>query len=465
MNPYRLLQITWMVCFVGSLSFLQSAPQKNLTGAAIDPITYGAKGDGTTYDTDAIQKAIDACAGTGGSVVLKPGRYLSAMLTFRDGMIFHLEKGAVLLGGTNAADYPITIPTDTPSKANARSLIYACHANNLVIEGPGEIDGQGKMVQMAGKEKDRPSLIRIFQSTNVTVRDITLRNPKMWTQVYSECRNLLIDSVTVDAPPICPNLDGMDICDCRDVIVRNCDVKSEDDSICLKSHGIRGMANITVENNVMTSYHANAIKLGTATVGPVTHLLFRNNIINFARYGGLCIESVDGATVSDVTVKGLEMKQVAQPLFIRLAHRSGNRSATDLEPSERPIGSIEGVLIENLRSRNPHAQTQPSCSITSIPGAKVRNVTLRNCSFVMPGGMTNVPVLPPEREKDYPQSNIVGHPPTYGLFVRHADDIRLENVNFGFLRPDVRPWIAKEDASVSIKDCSDQGLIVSPPNQ
>ena len=460
MNPNRFTLIVSMLCLLAACHCLQSAPERNSApGAAIDPVAYGAKGDGITYDTDAIQKAIDACAGTGRSVVLKPGRYLSAMLTFREGMTFHLEKGAVLLGGTNATDYPVMMPANTPSKANARSLIYACNANDLVIEGPGEIDGQGKLVQMSGKEMDRPSLIRIFQSTNVTVRDITLRNPRMWTQVYSECKNLLIERVAVDAPPFCPNLDGMDICDSRDVTVRNCDVKSEDDSICLKSHGMRGMANITVENNVMTSYHANAIKLGTATVGPVSHLLFRNNVVNFAKYGGLCIESVDGAAVSDVTVKGLTMQGVAQPLFIRLAHRSGNRNATDLQPIERGIGSIEGVLIEDLHSVNPHAQTQPSCSITSIPGAKVRNVTLRNCSFEMPGGMTNVPGLPPEHEKDYPQSNIVGNPPAYGLFVRHADDIRLENVSFGHIRPDVRPWIANEDASVSTNGCRDMGFL------
>lgn len=425
------------------------------------PDSYGAKRDGVTYDTEAIQKAVDACAGTGGSVILGSGRYLSAELTLRDGMTFHLEKGAVLLGGTNAVDYPVLIPSDTPDKANTRSLIYACNADNLVIDGPGEIDGRCKMVQMSGKVSERPSLIRIFQSTNVIIRDITLRNPRMWTQVYSECRNLLIERITVEAPPDCPNLDGMDICDSQDVTVKNCLVKSEDDCICLKTHGARGLANIMVQNNRMTSYHANAIKLGTATVGPVSNLMIRDNIIDFARFGGLCIESVDGSAVSDVTVKGLQMKQVSQPLFIRLAHRSGNKEAGDLDPKSRPVGSIDGVLIEDLHSVNPHAQTEPSCSITGIPGAKVRNVTLRNCSFEMHGGMTNLPGLPDEREGGYPQSNIVGNPPAYGLFVRHAEDIKLENVAFSFLKADVRPWISVEDAGVTTNGCIDLGIVRS----
>jgi polygalacturonase len=424
-----------------------------------DPRDYGAKGDGGTYDTVAIQKAIDACSGTGGSVVLKPGKYVSAELTLRGGMTFRLEKGAVLLGGTTAADYPVLMPAVTPTKANTRSLLYACNADNLVIEGPGEIDGRCKQVQMWGKEKDRPSLIRIFQSTNVTVRDITLRNPRMWTQVYSECSGLLIDHVTVDAPPDCPNLDGMDLCDSQNVTVRNCVVRSEDDCICLKTHGTRGLANITVENNRLTSHRANAIKIGTATVGPISGLVFRDNVIDSAKFGGICIESVDGAAVRDVRVKGLEMRNVSQPLFIRLARRNGNNGASDLQPGNRPVGSIDGVLIEGLHAVSNEVQTRPSCSITGIPGARVRNVTLRDCSFVMPGGMTKVPDLPPEREGDYPQSDIVQNPPAYGLFIRHADDIRLENVTFGFFKPDVRPWLFSEDASVTTNGCHSLGLL------
>jgi len=460
MNPNRIHRTAATLAVLVMASCLPSASGMHFSPKDVfDPITFGAKGDGITYDTDAIQKAIDACAGTGGSVVVKPGRYLSAELTLRGGMTFCLEKGAVLLGGTNASDYPVLMPSNSPAKANTRSLIYACDADNLVIEGQGEIDGRCKLVQMSGKEPERPSLIRIFQSTNVTVRDITLRNPRMWTQVYSECTNLLLERLTVDAPPDCPNLDGMDICDSSEVIVRNCLVKSEDDGICLKSHGPRGLQNILVENNRVTSFRANAIKLGTKTVGPISHLVIRNNMIDFAKYGGLCIESVDGSNVTDVSVKGLKMQHVSQPLFIRLANRAGKGMSKERQPSGGEMGSINGVLVEDLHSTDPNTMTLPSCSITGIPAAVVRNVTLRDCSFTMPGGMKTVPGLPPEHEYDYPQSNIVGNPPAYGLFIRHAKDIKLENVTFGSLAADVRPWIFIEDSSVSTNGCRDLGLI------
>ena len=310
-----------------------------------DPRTYGAKGDGISYDTVALQKAIDACGGTDGSVVLSTGRYLCAQLTLRPRMTLHLEKGAILLGGTDPTDYPVLMPEKTSATANRRSLLFADKADGLTIEGDGEIDGQCKLVKMSGKEPERPSLIRIFSSKNVTVRGITLRNPRMWTQVYSECSQLLLDHVIVIAPPDCPNLDGMDICDSHDVVIRNCDVFSEDDCICLKSHGKEGLQNILIENNRMLSYHANGIKLGTATVGPVSHLMIRSNIVSYAKYGGLCIESVDGSTVSDVVVHNLDLYRTSQPVFVRLAHRKGNGGAGDLTTQERPIGSINGIRI------------------------------------------------------------------------------------------------------------------------
>ena len=439
----------------------EHAESSGFSSPKFDPRSYGAKGDGVSYDTVALQKAIDVCGGTGGRVILSQGRYLSAQLTLHGHMTLHLEKGATLLGGTNPEDYPVLMPERTSATANQRSLLLADKADGLTIEGEGEIDGQCKLVKMSGKESERPSLIRIFSSRDVTVRDITLRNPRMWTQVYSECSNLLLDHVTVIAPPDCPNLDGMDICDSHDVVIRNCDVFSEDDCICLKTHGKEGLQNILVENNRMLSYHANGIKLGTATVGPVSHLVITNNTVTYARFGGLCIESVDGSAVSDVLVNKLDLYRTSQPVFIRLAHRKGNAGAGDLDSKERPIGSIEGVTIEGVRALGTHDATHASCTISGIPNAHVRKVMLKNCYFEMPGGLTNIPAIPAEKDGGYPQSNIFADTPAYGLFIRHADGIVLDHVTAGRLKEDVRPWLAQDDAEVKNLSSCDLGIISS----
>jgi len=147
------------------------------------------------------------------------------------------------------------------------------------------------------------------------VRDITLRNPCMWTEIYYQCDNLLLDHITVDAPPDCYNLDGIDVCDCHDVVIRNCNVKAEDDAVCLKSFNDRGLSNILIENNRILCYRANAIKLGSSSTGPVTHVVIRNNIVDYALLAGLNIASVDGSKIEDFVVQDLEISRVfATPL-------------------------------------------------------------------------------------------------------------------------------------------------------
>ena len=424
-----------------------------------DPRDFGAKADGKTYDTVALQKAIDACAGTGGSVVLSNGKFLSAQLSLRRQMTFFVKADATLLGGLNPTDYPVLLPKGSGDRFASRSLLYADRVSDLVLDGGGIIDGQGQRLQMVGKEPDRPSLIRIFDSTNVVVRNVTLANPRMWTQIYLRCRNLVLDHLTVNSPGgYCPNLDGLDICDGTDVIISNCRIDSDDDSICLKSMGAMGLNNIRVTNNIIRNTGANAIKLGTTTCGPVKGVQFLNNTIYSAALGGLCIESVDGSAVSDFVVCGLDMYRVSHPIFVRLAHRTGTP------------GSIADVLIENVRAYETGMKAPgvkcldssplcPSCTITGIPKARIGRVYLKNCYIEMPGGLAKIPPPPPEKADKYPQSNLLGNVPAYGLYVRHAEDIVLENVYFGRYAPDARPWLKADDAKVQTVACRDLQLI------
>ncbi len=77
----------------------------------------------------------------------------------------------------------------------------------------------------------------------------------------------------------------------------------------------------------------------------------------------------------------------------------------------------------------------------------------------MPGGIAKAPVMPPEKDGGYPQSNIFGDTPAYCFFVRHADGIVFDHVATGYLKADVRPWLVKDDADVKTDNCKDAGLI------
>ena len=375
------------------------------------------------------------------------GSYLTAQLQLKGGMTFYIDRSAVLLGGTDPADYPVLAPSG-PARgmvafACRRSILYANQADHLIIDGGGTIDGQCKLVRMSGPEPDRPSLLRIFQSNGVAVRNVMMKNPRMWTQVYDHCRNLIIENVKVSAPPDCKNLDGMDICDSRDVIIRNNEVLAEDDGICLKSHGPDGLQNITIENNVVHCYNANGIKIGTMTKGPIENIRIVNNTIRYARLGGLCLESILGSVMKNVLVQGLDIHKTGQPIFIRLGPRNPHLP-----------GGISSIAIERVRILETHRKTAPACTITGMAGVNVRGVRLKDMYVEMPGGMTEMPGRPPEMNQgEYPQSNIFGHTPGYAFYVRYADGIVFENVTIRAVANDVRPWLATEYASVQTINC------------
>jgi len=423
----------------------------------LDVRKFGAKGDGVSYDTAAIQKAIDKCAGTGGSVLLSTGKFLSAQLTLRGNMTFYIEKDAVLLGGTRPEDYPILVPNPVNNSltgAIRRSLLYADLADKLVLDGGGVIDGQGAQVQMFGKEPERPSLLRIFNSNDVTVRNVSMHNPRMWTQVYLECKRLLLDNVKVLAPPTCENLDGMDICDCHDVVIRNCDVKAEDDGICLKTSSRTGLKNITITNNTVHCYRANAIKIGTSSRGPIENLQILENTVAFAKYGGLCLESVDGSVMSNVRVEGLDMQAVAQPFFIRVATRGTTRDGgKDKRP---PLGSISNVRIERVRVLATHDKTAPSSTITAVNDGVLKNILFKNIYVEMPGGLEGMPSMAKVDDQGYPQSNIFGNPPGYAFYVKNAQNIVFEDVSIGALKRDVRPWLKADKSEVQTVRCEER---------
>lgn len=67
---------------------------------------FGAKGNGTTLDTRAIQAALDAAAGAGGgTVVVTPGTYLSGSIFVKSGTVLKVKKGATIVGSRKLEDY------------------------------------------------------------------------------------------------------------------------------------------------------------------------------------------------------------------------------------------------------------------------------------------------------------------------------------------------------------------------
>ena len=152
---------------------------------------YGAAGDGSRYDTAAIQAAVDDCAAAGGGRVLlpAPGDYLTATVHLRSRVVLEVAPGARLLGGTRQADYP--------PESRRWYVVLAENTTGAGITGGGEINGQGEAFVVTPSEvknvmvswndtgdclgdECRPRLVGFIDSKDVRIHDITLNQPAYW---------------------------------------------------------------------------------------------------------------------------------------------------------------------------------------------------------------------------------------------------------------------------------------------
>ncbi len=429
---------------------------------------YGAVGDGVTDDTRAIQAAIDACAGTGGTVLLDKGTFLSGMITLKSDMTFYINEGAVLLAKTeNPANYanpdydpiypPLSLPTTNCTWLNnkamlegacPRAFLFALGAKNLKVTGKGTIDGNGTYgpwTWLGGDpdELDRPVPFHPVQCPNLTLSYVHFKDGAMWTVVPMECDNLTIHHIDINSD-IVENRDGIDIVDCHNVLIEDCTIYTDDDCICPKSGHHRGVQNVTVRRcNLKHSGRANGIKFGTMSVGGFKHMYFEDIDIEDISLAGIAIESVDGAEIEDVTFKNIRMKKVHSPIFIVLAQREVNK---EIGTEGFRMGSIDNLLFQDITATD--ITTSVGCPILGCvkDGVEypVTNITFDNVDVLFKGGLTSVPDAPREYGKGmYPECNAFGNMPGYAFYLRHARDITFRNCDSSVTPLDVRDWLAK----------------------
>ena len=428
-------------------------------------IDYGAKNDTTVLSTKFVQQAIDDCSRAGGGRVFVPtGSYKIGSIELRSNVHLHLERGATLYGSTRLEDYRpmksdyVSLRTQTTTI----QLIYADRVHNVCIDGYGTIDGRGRAFKKLSWNDEgitRPHLLRIIRGEDVTVRDVTLKNSGCWMQHYLACDRLHIDGIKVFNRNNYNN-DGLDLDGCHEVVVTNVMADSDDDAITLKSTSPRLCENIRISNCVVSS-HCNAVKLGTESNGGFRNISISGIVVKPSsdqqeKFFGQWIGS---SAISDITVEGTE-----SPIFIRLGNRgrgyklrdgkgtlSGNGNEdtiAELIPIDH-VGSIQGVHLENIQIRNAGSL---GCSITGLPGHPVENISLSNISLYHQGGVRQEDLskieeaLKDEKEKEYPEATMWGKLPAKGFFVRHAHNVRFQNIHIQTERPDARPDFVREDA-------------------
>lgn len=404
--------------------------RRTLLASWLSVLDKGAKGDGRTLDTAALQKAIDTASERGGAVLLPPGRYLTGTLFLRSNIELRFEPGAVLLGTPDLSRYPVT-PGGFRSYTDNytdKSLLYAENCENVSLSGPGVIDGQG--TRFPGPYKVRPYLARFIACRNVSLTGLTLKDSPMWVQHYLACVNVRLSGLTV-LSRVNHNNDGIDI-DCSSrVRISDCDISSGDDAIVLKSTANRPTSDVTVTNCTLSTA-CNALKLGTESNGGFSDIVFANCTVYDTRLAGLAIESVDGGTLERVLAANLSMRNVGAPLFVRL----GNRARPFEKDGPRPgIGRLRNVQVRGLEATGCGPV---GCAIAGLPGHPIENLTLENLRLEFEGGGRLMPE-PEELPDKYPEFKMFGPLPAYGLWFRHTRNVRLRNIELTTRAPDARP--------------------------
>jgi hypothetical protein len=435
----------------------------------IDVTQYGAKGDSTTLNSVAIQKAIDDCNKTGGGKVIFPaGKYLSGTIVLKDNVTVLLQKDAVILGSTNVEDYQNLDPfADGLGTDVGWALLVAVDAKNIGIEGEGAIDGQGSKLKAQHVLTDnrpegqrwgrRPFLLRVVRCNGVTVKGITLYYSAAWTSHYFHSTNINIEKVKIVSRGVAHN-DGIDIDGCQHVQIKDCDINSGDDALCFKTTSSKMACSDIVVTGMKLKSNQGAIKMGTESMAPFENIKISDCYIYETNNGGIKLLTVDGAHLHNVEISNIKMVEVKTPILVRLGSRlSVFRKGQDVQ---QQTGTLENVVIRNIKAKaSDSAQLKPPSGIliTGVPGHYVTNLTLENIQIDLLGGGTveNSSVGVPEAIDKYPEVKTFGPTiPAYGLWARHVKGLKLNNISFHLKSNDLRPaFIFDDGKDIQISNC------------
>ena len=284
--------------------FFKVAIAASLASSAknFDVRSFGAVGDGKSFDTQAVQASIDACsAGGGGRVTLADGVFLVKPLMLKSGVELYIDRSARLLGSGDWRDYPNRgtlrhVDSSKLPRARDAALITADESENIAITGGGTIDANGLSFvrPRPGSENDRwhyeriggfdqspPRVVFFTGCRDVTVRDVTMTNqPAGWSYWIHDCDRVVFDGCHVLADVHYPNNDGIHINASRDVSICNCIIETGDDSIIVRANTRslrerKPCERVTVANCHLRSY-ANCIRLAWSMDGVVRDCTFSN---------------------------------------------------------------------------------------------------------------------------------------------------------------------------------------------
>src|SRR5215813_11958888 len=444
---------------------------KSLGARVYNVCDFGAKGDGATLDTVAVQAAIDACArDKGGTVLIPAGDFVVGTIELKSNVTLHLTAAGRLLGSGKPGDYSPGkgVP---PGNGNV-VLLYAVDAENVTIEGPGSIDGHGDKFYTGKGDNTgpggnraegyftRPHLAIFYRCRQLTLRDVFLTRSAYHCVRILQCRNVKLDSVRIHNR-VNLNNDGFHINSSEYVHISNCDVACQDDACALFGSN----KFVTVTNSTFSTRWS-IFRFGGGEAENITI----SNCVIYDTYG--CpIKMRCGARsrFENITFSNLILKNVTGPISIGLDSSRGGAGGTT-PPAKGVVRNIafNGIRATVVAQGRQHedlpwpqrfrpGETRSCIVVNGVKDEFLEEISFQDVHVVYEGGGT-----PEEASREVPQ--IAGEyfeistPPAYGVYARNVRGLTLHNVRLEVTSPDLRPAVVLDQVTdVSVNGLSAQG--------
>ena len=494
-----------------------AAPEKIILsgspGARIYDIRdFGAKGDGVTLDTKALQSAIDACSkDQGGTVLVPAGTFVIGTTELKSNVTLHIAAQGILLGSVHGPDYfaadAIPLHGDSTLEDGNTGLLFAVNAENVTVEGPGMIDGRGS--QFHGPKRGdpspagisgshRPYHLMFYQCKHLRIRDIFLKDCAFHSMRIVQCSYAWFSGIHLRSRVISNN-DGFHFISCEYMHVSNCDIQCQDDACALF-----GSCKFVTVTDCTFSTRWSVFRFG----GGVAENIAVSNCIMDVVFG--CLIKLHGGANSrfeNMSFSNLTMNHVTGPISIGLGARrrrseipaSGQTNAVTgaisgantnalsntstnnfpggfaPEPTPEDLAQATGIirnisfsgiramvvkpfpLPESEWTSNYNPGEVFSCiGLNAVGAGWLENISFDDIHITFPGGGTAEQAAVRDVPKAIGEYYAAGVFPAYALYARQVRGLMLNNVRFEMAAPDLRPAIVFDHVS----DASVNGLSV-----
>ena len=433
-----------------------------------DPRQFGAKADGKTLDTHAVQAAIDGCHQAGGGAVsFAPGcTFLIGTVYLKDHVELRVGPNSVLLGSNNLADYGSDVGLNPfyPETIDP-CLIYAKDCVDIRLGGDGTIIGYtgDRFTPPSGAQgrarQERPMLIRFENCGQISVADLSLKHCGSWCMHLKNSRDIFLRNVRITNE----KQDGFDLESCQNVSISDCHLDCGDDAIAITTGSRERLAkNITITNCVMRSRWS-AIRFGPLSKGDFEDITVSNCVFYDCDGGGIKLGTFEGGEIRNCVFDNLIMDQVIAPLTMFVATWPDIGSVQP-NPPMMPPGGISNLQFRGIRAvakpqpPNPRPDANDGLFFHGHPQGLIKNILLRDVTVTLSGGGTRQQAdrrdIVDMNQIDYRKDGYWtddkttwGVPPAFGLYARHIQGLVLEDVTFRLTDPDMRSAVFVSDSA------------------